>query len=317
MLQLSTRFALVLMTLLCLYACSNEQPGAGRGPVTAEKPLRIVTTINPITLIVRDLVDPSLRDLVEVSTLMLPDVSPHGFEPTPSQMARLRSADIVIYNGLGLDDWAARDLPRSTVSLRFADALGDEADHHHHHHHHHDHECDHDHGPIDEHFWLDVELVKTFAGMCIAEIGRHLGGSEAHESLQSSFAAFVQTADEVDAAFRDLLSKHQQRRLVTHHNVFSRIAERYGLGDPIVLRPVEMLEPTPGDIRRAIEAIRTESISFILVEPQFSVTAAQRIADETQVRLIQVDPLGGDAATWAGMMHLLLEAMGEGLGTGQ
>lgn len=318
MLHLSARFLGALGLVACLLALGCEQRGSNRGPVSQEQPLRIITTIKPVQLIVQDLIDPSLSDLVKVSLLMPPDVSPHGFEPTPSQMARLKQADIVIYNGLGLDDWAVRDMPRGTVALRFADVLSEEELHQHHHdHHHHDHsQCDHDHGPIDEHFWLDAEMVRSFAGMCAAEIGRQLSGivDDSHGVMQSRLAAFEAAVDSTDSAYRAALSGHAGRRLVTHHNVFSRIADRYGLGESVVLRPVEMLEPSPSDIRRAIEAIRADSLSFVLIEPQFSPAAARTIAEETSARLIQVDPLGGDADSWAEMMQSLLDALMDGLG---
>lgn len=331
------RIMAAVWLMMCLLAVSCEQGSGERGPVSVERPLRIITTIKPLELILREALDPSLHELVDVSVLIPPDVSPHGFEPTPSQMARLRSADMVIHIGLGLDDWAVRNLPRGSVAMRFADVVSDEEhDHHEHDHHSHNedgadgrhmhrhddhphdhdhHDCGHHHGPVDEHLWLDPSLVQAFAKTCIDEISRCLALDEGADGpkLQSSLQAFVAAVNETDAAFQQALNKHTSRRIVTHHNVFSRVVRRYGLGDPIVLRPVEMLEPTPGDIRRAIEAIRDESISFILVEPQFSAVAAQRIAEQTQVRLIEVDPLGTQSDSWTEMMRNLLDALLQGL----
>jgi zinc transport system substrate-binding protein len=308
-------FLAALLLILGLAGC--EDTTTARGPVTTEQPLRIVTTIRPIELIVRDVIEPAVGDLVTVSLLMSADVSPHGFEPTPSQVASLQRADVIIHNGLGLDDWAVRDLPRRTRAICFADVLGDEHDHHHHHHHHdHDHsECDHDHGPIDEHLWLDVELVSAFAAMCAAEIGRQLtdaGHDDAHQRLQASLSDFLVRVRSLDEQFAQATSAYHGRRVVTHHNVFSRLTERYHLGDPIVLRPVEMLEPTPGDIRRAIDAIRKENLSFIFIEPQFSSAAAHRISEETNVELILIDPLGGKATSWIDLMQQLLDALEQG-----
>jgi zinc transport system substrate-binding protein len=278
------------------------------------QPITIVTTIRPLELIVRDLIGEELADRFVVTTLISPSVSPHGFEPTPRQIATLHRADVVIYNGGGLDDWAGRNLPDSVRAIRFADV----ADEHHHHHHHDDggHHacCAHGHGPVDEHYWLDVELVKEFIELCEKQLidmfsRKYVNTESLSPQFEASRRRMLAAIDEVDASFRESLQSYRNRRLVTHHDVFRRIAQRYELADPLVLRPLATAEPSPGDLRRAVRTIRAERVQAILVEPQFNPASAQRIRDETNVRLVGVDPLGAEAKSWPALMHSIRTAI--------
>lgn len=292
--------------------------GATPAPVSAsaeKRPITIVTTIRPLELIVSDLIGEDLREQFTVTALLSPSVSPHGFEPTAAQVARLHRADIVIYNGGGLDDWAGRGLPSGVTAIRIADV----ADHHHE-----DgkqHACcahghSHDGGSDDEHFWLDVELVKQFVGTLneqLSDLARaRFDEAEADRvlrQLRESVERFRAQAHEVDQAFALSLKPYRNRRIVTHHNVFSRFARRHELGDPLVLRPLASAEPTPRDLRRAIRTIRAERVAAILIEPQFNAASADRIRDETSVRLVVVDPLGAEASSWREMMHAIRTAI--------
>ena len=317
-------------TLVCLLAMIVTFSAAfiGQRPVHAAawapaddrpaEPLRIMTTIRPLKLILAEALGDELVELVDLSVLMAPDVSPHGFEPTPSQMARLRRADVILYNGLGLDDWAVRGATGSQRTIGFVEVADiGEHDHHHHHDHHDHHDCDHHHGPVDEHFWLDVELVGAYAARCIGELIA-LGRSDRRftdeqiEKLHERLIDFSRATGEIDERARRRLEPFAGRRIVTHHNVFSRITERYGLGEPVVLRPLTAVEPTPRDLRTAIETIRRENIPAIFIEPQFSSAAAERIRDETNVKLIEVDPLGGRSETWSSFMESILDAIEQG-----
>ncbi|TVQ57101.1 MAG: zinc ABC transporter substrate-binding protein [Phycisphaerales bacterium] len=315
-------------TIICLFALITtfsvdfigHRPLHAAAPASADdrttEPLRIIATIRPLKLILAEALGDELAELVDLSVLMAPEVSPHGFEPTPSQMARLRRADVILYNGLGLDDWAVRGATGRQRTIGFVEVADIDAhDHHHHDHDHHD--CDHHHGPVDEHFWLDVELVGAYAARCIGELialGRadQRFTDEQIEKLHERLIDFSRAVGKIDDQARQRLEPFAGRRIVTHHNVFSRITERYGLGEPVVLRPLAVVEPTPRDLRTAIDTIRRENIPAIFIEPQFSSAAAERIRDETNVKLIEVDPLGSRSETWSSFMESILDAIEQG-----
>ncbi len=314
---------LALIAIICV-ALSGDRPLHAEASPSADdrpaEPLRIITTIRPLKLILAEALGDELADLVDLSVLMAPEVSPHGFEPTPGQMARLRRADVILYNGLGLDDWAVRGATGSQRTIGFVEVADiDEHDHHHHHHDHDHHDCDHHHGPVDEHFWLDVELVGAYAARCIGELIA-LGRADQRftdaqiEKMHERLIDFNRAVGRIDESAKERLEPFAGRRIVTHHNVFSRITNRYGLGEPVVLRPLAVVEPTPRDLRAAIETVRRENIPAIFIEPQFSPAAAERIRDATNVELIEVDPLGGRSDSWTSLMESILDAIVRGFG---
>lgn len=310
------RFAVALFVLLA--AVNTALGQSGPREVTVTEPLRVVLTIRPLELIVRDLLPPEDRALVQLNVLIPAGTSEHGFEPSPRNIADIRRSEMLISIGLGMDDWAGRALPAGapSQSIRAADVL-QLAPHSHDHHHAHEHgdDCDHDHGPIDPHIWLDPALVEKLAVALHAALRDKLATSSPgiSDRLDARLAAFRETTAQVDQAFRDGLASFAGRPIITFHNAFNRVVERYDLKLAAVLMPIEHVEPAPGDLRAAIEAIRKHSIPSVFIEPQFSPAAAERIAAQTGVKLITLDPLGSSADTWADMMRSILSALREGL----
>lgn len=103
---------------------------------------------------------------------------------------------------------------------------------------------------------------------------------------------------------------------MTHHNAFGRLAARYGLRVEAVLKQGETGEPTPATIAKVTGLARAGTISAVFVEPQSNPALAKRIAAETGVKVLTLDPLG--KGEWAAMMRNNLDALVEGLsGSGE
>ena len=82
-----------------------------------------------------------------------------------------------------------------------------------------------------------------------------------------------------------------------------------------MIREFETSDPSPGDLAKVVEAIRTENVKTIFVEPQFNGVAAERIAKMSGVKVGHLDPLGdGD---WFKMMKGNLDALVSGLSEGE
>ena len=83
------------------------------GPSAAEK-LRVVSTIT----IVGDMARNVAGDAAEVSTLIPPGSEIHNFQPTPSDIRTAGEADLILWNGMGLEVWFERffrNLPQRTI----------------------------------------------------------------------------------------------------------------------------------------------------------------------------------------------------------
>src|SRR5258707_3907084 len=89
------RFSIVIMIALALV--SLLVPGA-----QAARKLKVVATIPDL----KSLTEAIGGDLVEVESLTRGTQNFHEAEVRPSMMLKLRRADVVVENGLGLDGWA-------------------------------------------------------------------------------------------------------------------------------------------------------------------------------------------------------------------
>ncbi len=266
--------------------------GCERRPSAASGPIRIVVTIPPLAGLARDVAPEA-----QVTTLIPPGTSEHGYEPTPGQLAALASADVVVYVGLDLDPKIARFVREHPSPSRgvvcFAQTVGIDAGEAHEDHDGHDHD-EHEHA-VDPHLWLDPPLVEKFApalGDAIARAQRERGDSGAADATRRRAQEVVARVRTLHAELEAQLAPIKGRSIVTHHNAWSRLADRYGLSVAAVIRVNESAEPTPEAIAAAVDAIRARGARGIFVEPQFSPAAAESIARAAGARLGVLDPLG-------------------------
>jgi zinc/manganese transport system substrate-binding protein len=266
--------------------------------------LRVVVSIPPL----RGLVEPMFPEGTVFTTLVESGRSVHGFEPTPAHMASLARADVVVIVGLGLEGRVADAVRHGGTRaglIEMASVLGIEGGGHASHE-------GHDHGEgeacglVDPHLWLDPVLARDFVAALPG-----LVPARAAERAASAGPGMVAAIEEIDALYRERLAPFAGRAIVTHHASMGRPAAQYGLRVAAVLRPVETVETSAGDIAAARAAIEAEGVGAIFVEPQFSGSTAERLAESAGVRLVVLDPLG--SGDWFAMMRSNLDALVEGL----
>jgi ABC-type Zn uptake system ZnuABC Zn-binding protein ZnuA len=287
-----TWMLLVATAVGALFTCSGCSEGGSAGDEGA--PVRIVATMPALGWVARGLAPEG----AEVTTLVGAGSDPHGFEPTPGQALAIADADVVLLVGAGLDDPVASILERSSRPHRIVATLAEVV------------ASDPGLAPLagDPHAWLDPVamrgLIEVAAGAMEARGG--LG------DVATRRDALVEATRRVDRAYRARLAGLDDRRMVTHHNAWAYLAHRYGLEVVAAVRPVEMIEPTPNDLVRAVAALERIGARALFVEPAFNGAEAARIADAAGVELIEVDPVGG--GDWVGMMMGNLGAFERGLG---
>ena len=290
-------------------ATPNEEADREPGP------LRVVVSIPVLRWPIEDLTG----EEDEIVTIVRSGQSAHGIELTPEDVKAIDRADILIRVGLGMDEEiarVARNRPsphRSEVVLaEIADDAGQlgvyseaEDDHDHDHGHDHDHDHGHGHGHEDPHIWLVPSIMSIFA----EEIGAEL--EMAYSSLdrwdETTMLRVLQdagnAADQASIAARTLnarMPRFEGRGIVTNHSAFNSFLTRYGLEEYATLQPHHGVEPTPGDIQRVVDAIRTHDLKGIIAVPGHDMSAARRVAQITGVEILEFDPLGdGD---WPALM---------------
>jgi zinc transport system substrate-binding protein len=84
-----------------------------------------------------------------------------------------------------------------------------------------------------------------------------------------------------------------KRSIVTFHGSWSYFAQRYGLIVAAVVEPFPGQEPTPSYVRDVVQTIKAKHVAALFSEPQLSRRAAEVIAQEADVPLFELDPIGG------------------------
>ncbi|MGD9790603.1 MAG: metal ABC transporter substrate-binding protein [Phycisphaerales bacterium] len=336
------------VALLAFLVACTQMHAMARASDVEPAPLRVVVTVPPLAGLVRPLlaeIDPK----AEVRVLLAGGQSAHGMEPTPSDIAAIARCDVLVYVGLNLEPRVAAMVREKPVERRqvvcFAEVVGlqdkgkpepntpaasskpkpagkDTGHDDHDHDHDHD-DCDeHNHaapGYVDQHLWLDPALVRrlvTAIGEAIQNACANRGTlDDAMKSrLDAAVVKLQKTIDDVDAAYRARLEVCKGRAFVTHHNAFSRLADRYGLKVAATIRLTETTEPTASELKEVVEAIAREKVRAIFYEPQMDPKPARRIAEIARIQIGELDPLGSpDQTSWATLMEKNLTSLVAGL----
>lgn len=295
--------ALVGSLAAALAGCSRSGAGGDPGAV-------VLVEVAPLVSLVRPLVGEG----VEVRSIVPAGTSPHGYQMTPSDARRLRDASLVIVVGPVLEPSITRAVGRladPSRVFRVSDAVGIEAgdaEHTHDHHHHGDDHEDCAHHGVDPHLWLDPELMDTMLAALPGVLGERGLAAEDAEARAAAVRAEVRA---VADAYRDRLSAFSGRAIITHHDAFRRVADRYGIVIAQVIRPVAAVEPTPGDLSRVREAAAAYGVGAVFVEPQFPDGLPRRIASQLGLEVHTLDPESSD--DWLGMMRSNLDSLVAGL----
>ncbi len=280
---------------LLLAALAAAVMSAGTGCNRAEPDdarLRIVASIHPLADLARQVVGDQADG--HVGVIVPPGATPHGFEMTTDRVRDLARAEIVLVVGLGLDAWADRAAasvaPDARV-LSMAQMLG--RDDHHSHDHAHNHDDHHHHAGPNPHLWLDPVLAERW----VLALGEQLARvrPEQAEHFRGNAAAVAESLRRLHAEHEQALADVPRRQLVTFHNAFDLLAERYGLEVVAHLTPVELSpggEVVPARLRAAINAVRTHELDVVYAEPQFPDAAVRALQRETGVQVLRLDPIG-------------------------
>ena len=293
--------ALTLITAACSDTSSVSAPAA-----TAASTMESTSESTPSTDTppAQDLValattsiwaDVTSRALCEapVDSVIPIGADPHSWEPSIRVTADLAAADLLIRNGLDLEEGLLGaldtvDTSRTTVvtlSGLISDADDDHSDHdestdddHSDHDHSDDDHSDHDHSGPDPHLWLDPVLVADLVGG-IASAAVAAGWPT---TVIDCAATYSEELLALDAEIADAVATldSDARILVTNHDALGRFADRYDfevLGS--VLPSLSTLaEANPADLAELATTITTTGVTAIFVDAQSSDTDAKALA---------------------------------------
>lgn len=247
-------------------------------------------------------------DHVSVANLTTPGAEPHDLELTPRDVASIADADVVFYLAEfqpAVDDAVADVSGPVVVDAAEAGDLGltltgddghdhgDEADHEDEAGH--EDEADHDHeeeaGAVDPHFWLDptrLAAVATAFGETLAE-----EDPDHAASYRENAEVLVAQLEELDGEFEAGLADCASTELVTSHQAFGYLADRYGFEQVGIAGLSPNQEPSAGAVAEVTEFVREHGVETVYFETLVSPDVAETVAAEAGVETAVLDPLEG------------------------
>ncbi len=305
---------LLATVALALAACST-----GSGGTSDDGRPRVVAT----TTILGDVVGRIAGDGAVVQTLMPRGVDPHGFEPSARQAARLRAADLVVANGLGLEAALQDTLAAAAADGARVLALGEHLDprpsaipdahadddpHE-----------DDDNGSVDPHVWMDPLRMADGIDVLADELAAI--GVDGVGERAAAYRAEVEALS-ADIAERIASIPQERRTLVTNHVAYGYYADRYGLRllGTVIPSASTGSETSAARFAALVELIEREGVRAVFASTTESTDLAATLTDEVgrEVAVVELytGSLGDDgsgAATYLGMMDVTTDRIVEAL----
>lgn len=290
--------AVTVAATLLVAACSSER--------TDDDEVTVVAT----TTILGDVARNVAGDRAVVEVLIPVGVDPHDFIPSSQQVAMIARADLVVANGLGLEE-ALLDVLHAAAGdgvtilevapqldpIPFAD--GD---------------------ALDPHVWMDPLRMKT-AALAIAEA---LFLIEQDDAFHAAAEAYNADLDEAHRRIEELLGPipDDRRKLVTNHDSLGYLADRYGFTviGTVIPGGSSLGDPSSAHLAELVATINREQVPAIFADTARPTALAEAVAAEaaTEVAVVELytgslgEP-GSGADTLIGMLLLDARRIAEAL----
>jgi zinc transport system substrate-binding protein len=252
---------IVILILTLTSAAASTLAGCGASARNDSGRERVVASFYPLAYAAEQIGGPN----VDVENLTPPGAEPHDLEVSPQDVADLRSADLVLLLGRGFQPQLEDAAGDGDTVLRLLDAPGLNVD-----------END------DPHVWLDPARYTKI----VARIGEALGRPAAAGRLE-------QRLHGLDDEFRAGLAHCRRHEIVTSHEAFAYLAERYGLEQVAITGLSPEAEPEPGKLQDVVDLVREHAVTTVYFETLVSPRIAETVARETGAKTAVLDPIEG------------------------
>ncbi|MGY1723378.1 metal ABC transporter substrate-binding protein [Blastococcus sp. SYSU DS0533] len=287
------RGAVVLGSATCLLlaGCGAEEGGTGAG----EGQLSVLAGFYPLQWAAEQVGG----DRASVTSATPPGAEPHDLELTPRDVAAISEADLVVHlEGFqpGLDEAVASEAADAAWDAgQAADLSLTTTGEHDHAHEGEEHAEEDDHAEggeaVDPHFWLDPTRLADVAD-ALADRLTELDPDGA-DTYAENAAALRADLEALDAEMSDALAGCAVDTLVTSHDAFGYLGERYGLEVVGIngLSPTQ--EPSAAQLAEIAELVADRGITTVYTETLVDPAVAETVAGEAGVETAVLDPIEG------------------------
>ena len=297
------RLLAVLLTLLTVAACGGSPNSSATAPINA---YQVITT----TSIFADLAKMALGDAAHIESIIPAGADVHTFEPSPSDVEKIQSADLIIANGLGLDGWIQSLIDAAGTGEADTLLLGEGLDQ----------ESGWVYlsnaetpGTFDPHIWLDPKGAALYVQRIADHVSRNAPDLAQRIAATSADGITKINAIDADLAVDFAAIDPDQRKIVTMHDAFGYFARAYEIEIVGVAVASPGQDPSAQEIRALIDAIRAADVTALFSEVQLPSKVLDQIAAETGTTVLQdlySDALGAAPAdSYLGLMQTNADAI--------
>lgn len=249
---------------------------------------------------------------VAVHDLTPAGVEPHDLELKPSDVGRLRSADLILYVGRGfqpaLED-AIDGSPNGKSAVDVLEGLplragADERE------------------PVDPHVWLDPTLMRRIVEKVAVELSRRAPSDRV--IFETNALTYTQALEELDQDYTETFVSCRRRDLVTTHAAFGYLAARYDLAQIPISGPTPEAEPSPRRLEAVAKLAKDRGVTTIYFETLVDPRVAEAVARLVGARTAVLNPIEGLTTEqraagddYVSLMRANLAALAQGLGCTQ
>lgn len=250
-----------------------------------EEKISVIATFYPLEELARSVGG----DRISVRSIVPTGAEPHEYEPSTQDILSVYEADVFLLNGAGVDAWAEKirpELEQRGVKVRqmsenisllshAPEEEGEEAET----------------NPYDSHFWLDpVNAQEEARAIATTLIERDPAGEVAYLERRDET---LEKLSALDNEYRNGLKVCRQNTIITSHNAFSYLAERYGFMTLSISGISPEAEPSPRRLAELANVMQEKKIKYVFFETLVSPKVSETLARETGATALVFNPIEG------------------------
>lgn len=277
----------------------------GLAALQAEAKFKVVTTFT----VIQDIAQNVAGDAATVESITKPGAEIHEYEPTPKDIVKAQSADLILWNGLNLERWFERffqnikDKPAVVVTEGITPLSIYE-------------------GPYKDapnpHAWMSPSNALIYVENIKNALVKY--DPQNADIYQKNAAAYAEKIKQLDKPLREKLAQipADQRWLVTSEGAFSYLAKDYDLKEGYLWPINAEQQGTPQQVRKLIDLVKKNQIPVVFSESTVSAKPAQQVAKESGAKyggVLYVDSLSatdGPVPTYIDLLNVTVSTIVKG-----
>lgn len=274
---------LLVILMLFTIGCSKEN----KENENSEGKIKIYTSIYPLY----DFAKKVGGDKVDVTNLVPAGTEPHEWEISTSDIVNLEKADMLIYNGAGIENWTDKVIStlenKDIAYVKTSEGLDihkigkkDSQE-----------DNKHSHGSYDPHTWLSIKNAKQEMENIKNALVKY--DPDNADYYEDNYEKYAKKFDELDKKYSNTLGPIKNKTIIVAHEAFGYLCEEYDINQEGIEGLTPDSEPDPARMRQIIKFAKKNNVKTIFFEELVSPKVAQTIAKEINAKTEVLNPLEG------------------------